>query len=278
MAPPPPPQQRRQQQQHEAPLPPSLVCCDPAVAVFVARHSAAAARLAAALDASSSSASDDDEGAQQQLRLLLELCGECRAAVTELWRAREAALDAGRVAEVASGAFVHSGQRLLAWMGGARPSDYLACARATFGVWGEELTAGAAAGLSQLQAAVAEQQSMTAAFTELSERLARTAAVARYVRASCAARGDEKEEEESEGERKRVRARTWGAAPPPPLCRRAPRTALCLAPLPRTTTAPAPIAAASAAAAPPRPLEQQTASSRPPPQQPAASSTTCEPY
>jgi len=75
----------------------------------------------------------------------------------------------------------------LSWMGGARPSDYLACARATFGVWGEQLSPEVAAGLTQLQAAVAEQQaSMSAAFAELSERLARTAAVARYVRAACA--------------------------------------------------------------------------------------------
>ena len=118
--------------------------------------------------------------------------------------ARCAALDAGRVAQVAAGAFLHPGQRLLAWMGGVRPSDYLACFRATMAVWGEELSPGAAASLTQLQAAVAEQQqSMSAAFGELSERLARTAAVARYVRASCAAREEEEvvegKEREEEG-------------------------------------------------------------------------------
>ena len=174
---------------------PDFVCCDPAVPAYVERHSRVAARLAEAMDRGPRDNSRRAKEAHDAE--LLELIGECGAAVRALRDARCAALDAGRVAEVAAGAFVHPGQRLLAWMGGIRPSDYLSCARAMLAVWGEELSPEAASALSQLQAAVAEQQqSMTAAFTELSERLARTAAVARYVRASCAA----KEEEE------------WGAA------------------------------------------------------------------
>jgi len=222
-APPPPPptappqrQQREQGQQALAPLHPAaaaavaaarahsaspdFVCCDPAVPAYVERYSRVAARLARAMDEGPEDDSPQERAAHDAL--LLSLIGECGAAVRTLRDARCAALDAGRVAEVAAGAFVHPGQRLLAWMGGVRPSDYLACARAMLAVWGEALSPEAAAALSQLQAAVAEQQqSMTAAFSELSERLARTAAVARYVRASCAAREEEGEEGGEEGER-----------------------------------------------------------------------------
>ena len=221
LPPPPPPaappqrQQREQGQQALAPLHPAaaaavaaarapsaspdFVCCDPAVPAYVERYSHVAARLACAMDEGPEDDSPQERAAHDAL--LLSLIGECGSAVRALRDARCAALDAGRVAEVAAGAFVHPGQRLLAWMGGVRPSDYLACARAMLAVWGEALSPEAAAALSQLQAAVAEQQqSMTAAFSELSERLARTAAVARYVRASCAAREEEGEEGGEEGE------------------------------------------------------------------------------
>lgn len=115
---------------------------------------------------------------------------ECAAITAALWAARTAALRAGDVAGVAAGRFVHPGQRLLAWMGGERPSDYLACARAKFAVYGEDLPPAAAADLADLQAAVGEQQaSMAAAFSDLSARLARAAAVAAYVRSACRSPG-----------------------------------------------------------------------------------------
>jgi len=115
---------------------------------------------------------------------------ECAAITAALWAARSAALRSGDVAGVAAGRFVHPGQRLLAWMGGARPSDYLACARAKFAVWGEDLPPAAAADLADLQAMVGEQQaSMAAAFSDLSARLARAAAVAAYVRSACRSPG-----------------------------------------------------------------------------------------
>ena len=221
--PPVPSQSQQQQEERQETLPPlnaaavaaarapscssDLVCCDPAVPAFVENFSRVAARLAAAIDNGPPSSEENGgshaEALEAHDRLLLSLGGECSAAMQALRDARCAALDAGRVAEVAAGAFVHPGQRLLSWMGGARPSDFLACSRAMLAVWGEALSPEVASALSQLQAAVAEQQqSMTAAFLELSGRLARTAAVARYVRSSCAAKEEEGAPDEGgEGEK-----------------------------------------------------------------------------
>ena len=107
-----------------------------------------------------------------------------------LLAARRAALRAGGVASVAAGVFVPTGARLLAWMGGTRPSDSLACARAKFAVWGETLEPGADAALADLQASAASAQaSLAAAFADRSASLARVAAVAAYVRSSCSSEG-----------------------------------------------------------------------------------------
>ena len=132
-----------------------------------------------------------------------------------LLTARRACLRAGGVAAVAAGVFVPTGARLLAWMGGTRPSDSLACARAKFAVWGETLEAGADAALAELQASAADAQaSLAAAFADRSASLARVAAVAAYVRSSCSSEGDGGGWGRGGGGT--LRSSTRRAAPPPP--------------------------------------------------------------
>jgi hypothetical protein len=110
----------------------------------------------------------------------------CSCLIADLAARRRAALAQGAVAAVAMGAYMPPGMQLMAWMGGSRPSDLLACLRAKLAALGEDaLPGGAGAALVALQTHVAGQQaSIAAAWTGLSERLARTAAVAQFVRAA----------------------------------------------------------------------------------------------
>jgi len=145
-----------------------------AVATFCAAYTGAVNSLSAALDAGASDTA------------LKAGAEACRALVADLAARRRAALAQGAVSAVGTGAFLPPGMKLMAWMGGSRPSDALACLRAKLAALGEAaLAPEAGAGLVALQAGVAGQQaSIAAAWTGLSERLARTVAVAQFVRAT----------------------------------------------------------------------------------------------
>eukprot|EP00884_Botryococcus_braunii_P004980 jgi/Botrbrau1/14483/Bobra.0014s0119.3 len=96
---------------------------------------------------------------------------------------RNSAIRTGHLAEVAAGMYLSPHQRLMMWMGGLRPTDYVNCACIKIGASGERIADDKMQKIAQLaDACRQQQQGMSRAYEELSEKLARATVMSQFVR------------------------------------------------------------------------------------------------